>query len=475
MRNARIRLAVLAAAGLLVSGLSTTGAPMALAAPSSGSPSGPIVTVAPKPATKPSTTLVVAPSMATRLHRAKVSLGALSPAGKHTDGKGRTVLTFPTTGAHPTETAITHSGGLTFKRSAKTLRLDAFRLNLNTKTLSARVNRSGRADVFLVTPGATGADAGRIRLSAVTARLLNAQSHTKRFAKNQLFGTVQLPPTLGTSKSGTTGLTITVHNHTRYTLDFVSADPGGGTLTSTPKQTLTTASGGSDSASSTDTITYISNAARGGDVQLTYRINGTELTVTANFNVPILGANVAECNQNSIVDFTTCTVGSGWHPSATWTPITNTAAGPFPNLSYGGNTWQFHKLGTSGAKALQVNNASGDDGASVTLSEATGQQHFYWAWQPVGDEGWGELVNRATGKCLERNGTTGVVDQWTCIGSDNELWRSVWNPSGGSTLQLKSTKQYLGVDVDPGSVINGTVPTLRDALDNHTSWGASNG
>ena len=472
MRNARIRLAVLAAAGLLVSGLGTTGAATALADPS---PAGAVVTAVPKPTTKSSTTLVVVPSMATRLHRARVSLKALGRAAKHIDAKGRTVVTFPTTGAHPTETAVTHSGGLAFKRSAKTLRLDAFRLNLNTRSLSARVDRSGRADVFRVSPGRTGADVSRIRLSAVTARLLNAQSRTKRFAKGQLFGTVQLPPTLGTTESGTTGLTITVRNHTRYTLELLDADPGHGQLTSTPKQTLTPGSDRQESASSVDTISYASNDSHGGDVSLTYRIDGTELTVAANFSVPTAGRNVAECNQNDIVDYEACTIGWGWHPTATWTPITNIAAAPFPDLSYSGGTWQFNKLGTSGVKALQVNDGAGDDGATVTLSEATRQQHFYWKWQPVGDQGWGQLVNAATGKSLERNGTTGVVDQWTCVGSDNELWRSVWNPKGGSTLQLKYTNQYLGVDVDSGNVVNGTVPVLRDALDHYTSWGAING
>ena len=92
MRNARIRLAVLAAAGLLVSGLGTTGAATALADPS---PAGAVVTAVPKPTTKSSTTLVVAPSMATRLHRARVSLKALGRAAKHIDARDQGLAADP--------------------------------------------------------------------------------------------------------------------------------------------------------------------------------------------------------------------------------------------------------------------------------------------------------------------------------------------------------------------------------------------
>jgi hypothetical protein len=397
-------------------------------------------------------------------------LKAVGGASKGKDAAGRTVLRLPNTGTHQTEPAFTHRGGVVLGHTHHRLRLDQIRVNLQDRVVSARVDRDGRADMFRVSPGSSADQARRITLTKTTAKLLDAEFGTYRFEPGQRFGTVQMPERLGSGSSFSE--TIQITNSSRYKLQLADIDAGKGTVTSGGKQTLQP-SPGYPTDDTTDTITYTSNAASGGLVQITYRIDGTELTAVALFQVPTLGFNEAACTQNSYIDYTTCHIDGGYHPTATWDIVINPAEAPFPDLGVGTITWKFHKIGAPGSKGLQVNNAALEDGATVSISDNTDQLHFNWVWNAVGDAGWGELINQGTAKCLERNSTTGVVDQSTCVGSDNQLWKSVWNKAGGgSALELKDNGQYLGVDVAPGSITDGTIPVLRDGLDQYTSWGA---
>ncbi len=266
--------------------------------------------------------------------------------------------------------------------------------------------------------------------------------------------------------------TINITNQSRYPLEFVSIDTKNmGKVTSTPKQKLDPA--GDGPTNNTDTITYESDNAGGGLVDITYLIAGTTLTFDALFQVPTIGDNVAACTQNTVVGYDTCSIQHGYHPTATWEITTNTAAGPFFNLGEQGQEWTFHKIGAPGTKGLQVMGGSPDNGGSVALWDAINQENYQWMWMPDSNTGWGELININSSKCLELNGTTSQIDQWDCSAATNQLRTPVWNPAGGSTLQLKSTSQYLGTTVDPGNAINGTTLVLTSNLDDRTSWGAS--
>ncbi len=478
MHTTRTLLASLATAGVLIGPLAATLNSPADAA-STGTTAGPggltvSAVASPSPSTKASattsTTVAVSPAMQRRLHRTHVSLKAIGGASKGTDAQGRTVLRFPTTGTHNTEPAFTHRGGVVLRLAHKRLRLDQIRVNLKDSVLSARADRGGRVDLFRLSPGSSAHQVRRITLTKTTAKLLDSEFGTHRFKPGQRFGTVRVPKLLGSGSSFSE--TIQITNSSRYKLQLSDLDAGKGTVTSGGKQTLQP-SPGYPTDDTTDTITYTSNAASGGLVQITYRIDGTELTAVALFQVPTLGFNEAACTQNSYIDYTTCHIDGGYHPTATWNIVINPAEAPFPDLGVGTITWKFHKIGAPGSKGLQVNNAALEDGATVSISDNTDQWHFNWVWNAVGDAGWGELINQGTAKCLERNSTTGVVDQSTCVGSDDQLWKSVWNKAGGgSALQLKGTDLYLGVDVAPGSVTDGTVPVLREGLDTYTSWGA---
>jgi hypothetical protein len=276
---------------------------------------------------------------------------------------------------------------------------------------------------------------------------------------------------VGSGSGSSFSETINITNESRYPLEFVGINTKDmGRVTSTPKQKLDP--DGDGDIDNTDTITYESDNAGGGYVDITYLISGTTLTFDALFQVPTIGDNEAACRQSSFVNFDACSIDHGYHPTATW-DITGTADGPFFDLGYQGEEWTFHKLGAPGSKGLQVNGASTDNGGAVALWDSIDQENYTWMWMPEGD-GWGELINVNSRKCLELNSTTGQVDQWDCSGGANELWTPVWNPAGGSTLELQSTSQYLGTDVDPGNAVNGTTLTLSSNLDDRTSWAAIN-
>ena len=95
----------------------------------------------------------------------------------------------------------------------------------------------------------------------------------------------------------------------------------------------------------------------------------------------------------------------------------------------------------------------------------------------TGAVGTGSLVNADSGMCLDVNGHTYAVDQWTCDGGNNQLWRFVSHPGGGTALQAVDPRgaggSYLAVTVDPENVVDGTTLELVDALDSdRTEWNA---
>jgi hypothetical protein len=153
---------------------------------------------------------------------------------------------------------------------------------------------------------------------------------------------------------------------------------------------------------------------------------------------------------------------------------------PGPSLGSAGADWSFAKVGATGTQLVEVNGNSTANGATVdtwqqTMAGTSIQNNEVWTYQPASDSsGYGQLVSPASGKCLEINGTTGAVDQWTCVtGAPNELWRAVPNAPGGTALQERSTGQYLATTTTndtPSSWSNGTALTMRGDQSLRTSW-----
>ncbi len=153
---------------------------------------------------------------------------------------------------------------------------------------------------------------------------------------------------------------------------------------------------------------------------------------------------------------------------------------PAPSLDPAGTVWGFAKIGGVGTQLLEVNGYSTADGGIVDTWQQVGsagsvQGNELWVYQPdASNPGYGQLVSRASGKCLEVNGTTGAVDQWDCVtAAANELWRAVPNTPGGSALQVLSSGEYLATatgNTAPASWGNGTSLTMDTAQSPQTSW-----
>jgi len=77
---------------------------------------------------------------------------------------------------------------------------------------------------------------------------------------------------------------------------------------------------------------------------------------------------------------------------------------------------------------LDVAHLSTTDGAQVWAWSYTGGSNQLWTFMGMGD-GTYEIVNQASGKCLEvRGGTTGngsYIQQYGCWGGDNQRWSVV--------------------------------------------------
>ena len=144
-----------------------------------------------------------------------------------------------------------------------------------------------------------------------------------------------------------------------------------------------------------------------------------------------------------------------------------------PDLGPTGTVWAIAKTGTADTQLLQVRGGSGANGAAVETwrnADPAGhpQDTQLWTYQ-ADDSGYGELVNKNTGKCLEFNGTNGSLDQWTCqAGANNHLWRAIRNSDGGISLQIQFNRSYLATE--QGQIGNGTRLTTQPDQSDDTSW-----
>lgn len=110
-----------------------------------------------------------------------------------------------------------------------------------------------------------------------------------------------------------------------------------------------------------------------------------------------------------------------------------------------GSLWSFAKSGPSGTQLLEVNNNSTVDGGVVdtwqpaTSGNAT-QANEVWVYQPSSaNPGYGQLVNQNSDLCLEVNGNSGALDQWSyATGATNQLWTEVDTLANGDSLQVLS-------------------------------------
>lgn len=125
-------------------------------------------------------------------------------------------------------------------------------------------------------------------------------------------------------------------------------------------------------------------------------------------------------------------------------------------------------------KLLTVHGNSTADGAVVDAWQRTlaggsvqGNQQWQYFAEPAAP-GYGYLRNVTSGKCLQRNGTTYAVDQWTCVqGAPNHLWRVAANAGGGLSMQLKQNGQYLAVSGP--FAMDGTSWSLSDVQSAYTA------
>jgi Ricin-type beta-trefoil lectin domain-like/Glycine rich protein len=177
------------------------------------------------------------------------------------------------------------------------------------------------------------------------------------------------------------------------------------------------------------------------------------------------------------------TCGATCHPngnlgngsvSITWLPQDDTST-----------VYAFQKTDAPLTQLLEVNDASTDNGAAVdtwrrTLnSDGTIQANQQWAYKFNGTTGEGQIVNASSGKCLELNRSDAKIDQWDCIdGADNEQWKLVPNPGGGTALQINLTAgpdghpgtYYLATTTDPATMTDGTPLTLATSQNDRTAW-----
>jgi hypothetical protein len=141
---------------------------------------------------------------------------------------------------------------------------------------------------------------------------------------------------------------------------------------------------------------------------------------------------------------------------------------------------------STGPQLLEVNNNSANNGGTVdtwsqTTSDGSIANNETWNFATFGGGTTGQLVNTASKKCLEVNGTTGVIDQWTCTaGASNQIWQQSDSASGTSTLKvtLKGSPgrsdgdYYLATTKQTSDVTSGDALTLQPvaSADSRSSW-----
>jgi Ricin-type beta-trefoil lectin domain-like len=167
-----------------------------------------------------------------------------------------------------------------------------------------------------------------------------------------------------------------------------------------------------------------------------------------------------------------------------------TAVYSLQNLAEPGNTMLEDNDVDSGNGALTNVWQAGpgqyqDPDATSSDAQILGANHL-WEFVPESNNttglltsGYGELMNRQSGLCLDLNGSDpneygdgAIVDQWSCGGGANQEWMAVWNPiQQGYKLESAADGGLLGVG---NSVVcdaqgNGDRVYLRTNIDDNAT------
>lgn len=355
------------------------------------------------------------------------------------------------------------SGGIQLTKGKSSLALSRWGVDLGAAKTTAAINHGAPAVVFhLGRSHRRALGQARIELNRRSAAAMNAAFGTHRFHNGATLGYFRQPPLLGSGYSDVEN--ITIYNLSRYNLKISSIDTHDvGTWTSDPPHDL--------SPGQQQTATYGTNYSQGADVTLNYLIDGTPHIITGEFGIPTIGFNWAKCSQDDFVTQIGCSNGSGWNTKFKWTIGTNETTGPFFDLGPAGTAWQFHRLDAPNLR-LQTYGADPDNGQILDIETKNSQPNQNWIWYPdAAGDGWGQLRNGNSHKCMEENGSDGVADQWDCVdGATNQLWKPVYDPAGGSALQVKSSLQYL---TTKGTTSGTAQAELAHALNRASSWGAN--
>ena len=206
---------------------------------------------------------------------------------------------------------------------------------------------------------------------------------------------------------------------------------------------------------------------RGADAELPRR--RCRHVFSGYWQIPTVGLNQTLCGNDAFV-LTTCPVAHGYHATFHWTIETNEATGPFFDLGYHGEIWQFHRIGYP-SLVLETYGASTENGQLVDIYQNLNQANEEWKWMPdASRDGWGQLRNANSKMCLEQNGTSHIVDQWACVpGAANQLWKPVYNPQA----EARCSSNPPGSTSPPTGPTSGTsLAAMTSTLDASSGWGA---
>ena len=410
-----------------------------------------------------STRVTLTPGTMRNLRAARISLKATGKASESSRG-GTAVLRFPHTRTHEADRTIRYDGAIRFNRGARDLTLSHFRFKAKTKTptISAMIQHDARATLFTVRPNKAGTTQ-RIYLNRLGAGQLDTVFGTRRFHAGQKFADVTMPHHFVGDTDWTETIGVTITNHSRMTMELISAHAASDhdQVTQLPASVLY--------PGDSTFVNYGSTGSRGGQLNITYQVLNTTNQLTAQYYDPLAFTNTPECESPSW-EQANCSMTHGWKATGTW-DFYDTNTSPITDLGNAGpHTFWLPKIGAM-TKVIQVNALSTDNGGTVSLFTDSHYANNLWKFIPFGTDGYGEIVNVNSNKCLEYNGTNGSIDQWECGGSDNHLWKGVWNQGDNATsFKNKYKQQYLSLPDQPEHTADGTQFVWSPVLDHRDSF-----